>query len=228
MSTIMLAAKTRPLSPAPSPSVLEELFERAQRDIEAGKLAPGRKLDAMGLARWLRCVPGLAEEIFPPLLNAGLLIADGSNFIVAAVDISDLVPKLDARATLERQIARDAALAVVRSGLTPAQRQKFHDQLSFMERCARVGDIEGYIRENNILELHLAALSERAEDFATLILMKRAFRRAWIARNWLGDLIEPVELRTRLVHAILAGDHHQAELAVDAFITYLRRSFREE
>lgn len=205
---------------------IEALFKRAVDDIEAGRMAPGRKLNALAFARWFRCTPSAAEEVIPALLNAGLLIADGSNFIVAGTEVADLLPKLEGRAMLERQIARDAALAVVRSGLTPEQRQKLLDQLIFMERCAVVGDIEGYIRENNILELHIAALSERAEDFATLLLMKRTFRRAWIARNWLGDLIEPVRLRTRLIHAILAGDPHQSELAVDAFINYLRQSFQ--
>jgi DNA-binding GntR family transcriptional regulator len=196
------------------------LSEKLADDIATARLAPGRRVSMKSLAQWLRTTPETVETILPPFLEINMVTRDGQDVIIATVDRTDLLPRLDSRLPLEQMIARNASKNVL-----PEQLANMRDNIAHMKRCATLGDIDGYMLADRKLEHVIGAASLLPEQFEQLAVMKREFRRAWLAYNRLRDLSEPAGLRHNLVESIAAHDPVMAEKAVAAFIDYLRRSF---
>jgi DNA-binding GntR family transcriptional regulator len=196
------------------------LSEKLADDIATARLAPGRRFSIKSLAQWLRTTSETAEIILPAFLDSNMVARDGQDVIIASVDRTGLLPRLDSRLPLEQLIARNASTKA-----TPEQIANMRENTAHMKRCATIGDIDGYMRADRQLEQIIGSASQLPDQLEQLALMKREFRRAWLAYNRLRDLSEPAGLRHNLVESIAANNPEKAEKAVAAFIDYLRRSF---
>ncbi len=188
-------------------------------DIELARAAPGSILHADKIARQY----GAAQEALLPVIaeleSRGLLRREGANWRVAPIDREALLPKLEVRFALEQEVAEAAA-----GNVSAINRQEVAMLVGNLRRAALVGDIDGYMRSDRLLEKALAAASGIPETAAKLSGIKSELRRAWCAQNRLGDLSVPADLSGALVDAILNEDAKGAREAVSRFVEYLRQS----
>jgi DNA-binding FadR family transcriptional regulator len=197
-----------------------ELSVRLADLIGLARLMPGHRTSKSKLALHLRARAEDIEAILPAFVEKALLMLDGDDIVVAAVDRASLMHQMEKREPLEKAIAHAAAVKA-----TASQRETIAGAVTLMKRSAMVGDMEGYMNADRVLEKLIGEVAALPESFEKLVAIKRDFRRAWCAHNRLRDLNVPAELRQNLAEAITKGDAQAAVDAVHYFLEYLRKAY---
>jgi DNA-binding GntR family transcriptional regulator len=198
----------------------QELLAQLAEDIDFARLTPGQTLDFATLARRLRTTKPKAIVAARSLAPLGLISINADSCTIALVERDHLLPRLDVRLVLEQQVAEAAAARSDR-----IDRAEIEDAAGMLERCALIGDIDGYMRSDRRIERAIAAAANMPEVSEQVFALKSEFRRAWCAYNRLRDLKVPAAHRQALVSALLIGDATAAKLAIQRFIEYLRQSY---
>ncbi len=197
-----------------------DLSARLSDSIDLARLMPGQRISKARLAFQLRARLDDVEAVLPAFVGTGLVSIDGDDVLVADLDRSRLMLRMEEREPLETALAHAAA-----SKATASQRQVISGAVLLLKRSAMVGDMEGYMRADRALERLIGEAADLPDSFEKLVQIKREFRRAWCAHNRLRDLNIPAGLRQRLAEAIAAGDAKVAVEAVNQFLNYLRKSY---
>jgi DNA-binding GntR family transcriptional regulator len=189
-------------------------------EIVMARVAPEKRLTLTQVCRLIQADKTEIEPVVADLASKQLLTREGDSVIIAAVDRTRLLPRLEERLVIEQAVAHAAANSVSSKDI-----EEMMEAVSMLKRSAMVGDIDGYITADRRLERAIGAASGAPEKVEELAVIKREFRRAWCAFNRLRDLNVPAKLRQTLVEAIIAGKPDDATAAVRSFIEYLRKSF---
>jgi DNA-binding GntR family transcriptional regulator len=199
-----------------------ELSARMLESIGLARLAPGQRISLDSLALHLRAKTEDIKAILPSIAETGLLsvhlsAAQQTDVVIAELDRTALLARLEEREMLETEIAAAAAI-----NATADQRTALQSTALLLKRSALVGDMEGYMTADRALEKIIGHSSQRADSFEKLVQIKREFRRAWCAHNRLRDLNIPAAMRETLTKAIVDGHPDAAILAVKNFMKYIR------
>jgi DNA-binding GntR family transcriptional regulator len=199
---------------------LEELFRELEDAILLARIAPGQRLVLREFAALGRATLRDAEAILPRLAATGMLAFDGVHVAVKALDQNAMFATLPRRMELEIRIVRAAA-----EKATDAQLRAMRASEALQSRCALVGDMEGLMAAERVLERLLAEASGLLADGAELREIKVEFRRAWCAVNRFRSFTNVSSIRTELVAAVAQRNPDAAEAQVRVFFDHLLRSY---
>ena len=189
-------------------------------EIVMARVAPEKRLTLAQVCRLINADNEEIEPVVGELAEKGLLTREDNSVLIAPVDRTGLLQRLDQRLISEQEIAHAAA-----GSASDQDKKDMADAIAMLKRSAMVGDIDGYIKADRKLERAIGCASGLATKTEELAVIKREFRRAWCAFNRLRDLNVPAKLRQTLVEAIFAGKPDDATAAVRNFIVYLKKSF---
>lgn len=184
-------------------SVVDRIVQSLADDIVSGRLTPGTKLDAQGMAERFGVSRTPIRETFGHLSAMGLVThRPNRGVIVSTMHPDDLSDLYEAMAELEASLAR---LATLRMSREQRERlQKLHQESVHLVRDVGA---EGYARFNQDFHdlIFEAAQSPQLQDLAVATRARLApFRRAQfrvsnrISKSW--------EEHDAIVRAIMVGD----------------------
>lgn len=218
----MAATKSRPAPAAPADdlhgatiallqqhSLTTLVQHELQRQIVAGTLAAGSKLNEADIATQLRVSRGPVREAFRALEQSGLVRTEKNRGVyVRQLSLAEADEIYELRAALDGMIGRLAAQRI-----QPAQLQQLRDIIKRMQPAGRARDVEAYFPLN--LQFH-DLLAEAACNGALLAHYRRIvneltlFRHETLARN-----AEHIPVSTKaheaIVDAVAKGDALRAE-----------------
>jgi phosphonate utilization transcriptional regulator len=180
-----------------------------QRQIVAGALAAGSKLNEADIAAQLRVSRGPVREAFRALEQSGLVRTEKNRGVfVRQLSLAEADEIYEVRAALDGMIGRLAAQRI-----HGAQLQQLRDIIKRMQAAGRARDVEAYFPLN--LRFH-DLLAEAAGNSAMLAHYRRIvdeltlFRHETLARN-----VEHIPVSTKaheaIVNAVAKGDAVRAE-----------------
>jgi phosphonate utilization transcriptional regulator len=185
--------------------VLREL----QRQIVAGELGAGAKLNEADIAAQLRVSRGPVREAFRALEQSGLVRTEKNRGVfVRQLSLHEADEIYEVRAALDGLIGRLAAQRIRAAGL-----QRLRDIVKRMHQAGRTRDVDAYFPLN--LEFH-ELLAQAAGNAALLDNYRRVvnelnlFRRETLARN-AGHIPVSTKDHEAIVNAVAKGDAAQAE-----------------
>jgi hypothetical protein len=114
-------------------------------------------------------------------------------------------------------LAEEALITAAIIGLDEHIRGRLRHALAFQARCAMIGDAEGVIRSDDLIESLICEAAGETECARELKAMKQPFKDAWRTTNFLRDMKPDVELRERMVTCILDADEAGAVACVRRF-----------
>jgi DNA-binding GntR family transcriptional regulator len=193
----------------------EELRCRLETEIFSGALAPGERLDEMGLARRFNVSRTPVREALMQLASSGLVeMRPRQGAVVATITVQDLLQMFEVMAELEAMCARLAARRT-----TPEERARIAAAHEACKRCASDRDPIAYYEANRTFHevLYAGAHNQYLED-STRSLRNRlnAYRRFQLHRG--GRVAQSLAEHEAVVEAILAGDAEAAENAMRAHV----------
>lgn len=184
-------------------NVVDRIVQSLSDDIVSGRLVPGTKLDAQGMAERFGVSRTPIRETFGHLSAMGLVTHRPNRGVIVSTMMPEALSDLyEAMAELESALARLATLRMSRD-----QRERLQQIHRDSVHLVRDGGTDSYARFNQ--EFHdlifEAAQSSQLQDLAVATRARLApFRRAQfkvsnrISRSW--------EEHDAIVRAILAGD----------------------
>jgi DNA-binding GntR family transcriptional regulator len=114
-------------------------------------------------------------------------------------------------------LAEEALIAAAILGLDDPIKGRLRHALAFQARCAMIGDTEGVIAADELIESLICEAAGETESAHGLKAMKKSFKEAWRAAHRLRDMTPDVELREQMVTCILAGDEAGAVACIRRF-----------
>ncbi len=180
-----------------------------QRQIVAGELPIGAKLNEADIAATLHVSRGPVREAFRALEQSGLVRTEKNRGVfVRQLSLHEADEIYEVRAALDGLIGRLAAQRI-----RPAELQRLRDIVKRMHAAGRAHDVDAYFPLN--LEFH-DLLSEAAgnaalrDNYRRVVNQLNLFRRETLARN-----AEHIPVSTRdheaIVDAVAQGDGELAE-----------------
>ncbi len=203
-------------NPPPSPSALDVLRthslttlvqEEIDRQITAGELVAGQRINEIALAEKLRISRGPIREACRALVEAGLLVAVRNRGVfVRKIGPEEMAEVYDIRAALD-----DLAGRALAGRITPEQLAVLKDLVRQMDEAAARGDIAVYYPlnvafHNSIIEF--AGNARLARLYQGLIKELHLCRRAGLVQG--GGLHVSNEDHKRLIEALEARDPERA------------------
>jgi DNA-binding GntR family transcriptional regulator len=189
------------------PSLHEEVASRLRTLIFERRLSPGSWIDELALARQWGISRTPLREALKVLAVEGLVTAHpGRGCQVAEMSEDDAAQLFPVMAILEGRCALEAVQHASDADLRGLQ--VLHDEL---ERCAAIGDVEGYYRANHVFHARVQELAGNPWlGRATTELRK--FMRLLRGRqlNWPGRMAESIAEHRALMQAIARRDAHTA------------------
>jgi DNA-binding GntR family transcriptional regulator len=114
-------------------------------------------------------------------------------------------------------LAEEALLAAAINGLDDHIRGRLRHAMAFQVRCGMIGDAEGVITSDDLIESLICEAAGESASARELKAMKQPFKDAWRATHRLRDMKPDVELRMQMVTCILAGDETGAVACIRRF-----------
>ena len=179
-----------------------------ERDILAGDLAPGAKLNEEELASRFNVSRGPVREAFRALESEGLVRTEKNRGVtVRQVSIAEADEIYEVRAGIDELIGR-----LLAERITPAQVAELRALLRGMQQHSKARDVAGYYPLNVRFHESLAEFTGNRALVATyrrLVNALHLYRRETLARNAESFPISTRE-HAEIVDAIVAGDADRA------------------
>jgi DNA-binding GntR family transcriptional regulator len=195
----------------PAVSQAQKLRDALEDDIVNGVLTPGDRLDEAALADRFRVSRTPIREAFKSLVGSGLVeTVPNRGTFVAKVGLPGLIEMFEVMAELEGMCARLAARRI-----SDDESSDLQSLLGACERAHAAGDPDAYYYENERFHdciyraSHNGFLAQQARQLQTRL---KPYRRLQLrVRNRAGTSLAE---HREIVAAILAGDEHAAETAI--------------
>jgi DNA-binding GntR family transcriptional regulator len=134
----------------------------------------------------------------------------------------DLVSTSAAREEMLKELpilmlAEEALIAAAIHRLDDHIRGRLRHAMAFQLRCAMIGDTEGVITSDELIESLICEAAGEPQSASELKAMKQPFKDAWRTNNSLRDMKPDVNQREQMVAFILAGDEAGAISCVRRF-----------
>jgi DNA-binding GntR family transcriptional regulator len=114
-------------------------------------------------------------------------------------------------------LAEEALIAAAIHRLDDHIRGRLRHAMAFQVRCAMIGDAEGVITSDDVIESLICEAAGEPESARELKAMKQPFKDAWRANNSLRDMKPDVSQREQMLTCILAGDEAGAIACIRRF-----------
>jgi len=202
----------------------EGLRQRLEREIFAGTLRPGERLDENGLARRFGVSRTPVREALLQLASAGLIeMRPRQGAVVAAITVQQLLQMFEVMADLEALCARYAARR-----MGPAERQALARAHKICVDQANRHDPEEYYEANRVFhEMIYAGTRNTYLEETTRALRNRlsSYRRFQLHQP--GRMANSLAEHEAVVEAILAGDAEKAASAMRVHVTVQSEVFAD-
>ncbi len=198
----------------------DEAFRRLEEMIVSLRLKPGEAVTEPTLVEMIEIGRTPTREAVQRLAAQGLIrVQAGKGLVITEVNPFDHLALLEARAVLERLLARRAA-AVARDAL----RRELVDCSVSMTRRAEAGDLEGFMRQDKAFDGIIAQGARNRFASAAVAPMQTLSRRFWYAHQAGTDLEPSARLHVAVMGAIVEADPDAAGRASDALMDDLRQA----
>ncbi len=198
----------------------DEAFRRLEEMIVSLRLKPGEAVTEPALVEMIEIGRTPTREAVQRLAAQGLIrVQAGKGLVITEVNPFDHLALLEARAVLERLLARRAA-AVARDAL----RRELVDCSVSMTRRAEAGDLEGFMRQDKTFDSIIAQGARNRFASAAVAPMQTLSRRFWYAHQAGTDLEPSARLHVAVMGAIVEADPDAAGRASDALMDDLRQA----
>jgi DNA-binding GntR family transcriptional regulator len=114
-------------------------------------------------------------------------------------------------------LAEEALIAAATHRLDDHIRSRLRHAMAFQVRCAMIGDTEGVITSDELIESLICEAAGETESARELKAMKQPFKDAWRTINSLRDMKPDVSQREQMLTCILAGDEAGAIACIRRF-----------
>jgi DNA-binding GntR family transcriptional regulator len=114
-------------------------------------------------------------------------------------------------------LAEEALISAAINRIDDHVRGRLRHAMAFQVRCAMIGDTEGVIAADELIEGLICEAAGETESARELKAMKQPFKDAWRVTNRLRDMKPDVELREQMVTCILAADEAGAVACIRRF-----------
>jgi DNA-binding GntR family transcriptional regulator len=188
--------------------------------VRFARATPGARLTKRAFGQLGRVTEAELEGVLPELLATGLVAVEGDMIAVRPLDPDAMFATLPRRREIEIAIARAAAEKASVEDLKGLQSSQM-----LQNRCAMVGDLDGLIQAESVLERQLINASGLHAEGEELREIKQEFRRAWCARNRLRDFTDAAKIRDELVQAIARRDPDAAERQIQVFFDHILSNY---
>ena len=202
----------------------DDLRGTLEREILAGDLPPGERLDESRLAARFGVSRTPVREALLQLASGGLVeMRPRQGAVVAAMTVQQLLQMFEVMAEMEALCARLAARR-----MTPAERQTLSSLHETCSEPAENGDVDGYYAANRSFHeliysgAHNAYLEEQTRSLRNRLSSYRRFQ-----LNHPGRIDQSLSEHGDVVAAIVAGDADRAADAMRAHVAIQGDTFTD-
>jgi DNA-binding GntR family transcriptional regulator len=188
--------------------------------VRFARAAPGARLTKQAFGQLGRATEAELEGVLAELVATGLVAVDGDTIAIRPLDTDAMFATLPRRREIEIAIARIAAEKASNADIKALQSSQM-----LQNRCAMVGDLDGLIQAESVLEGRLIEASGLHAEGEELREIKQEFRRAWCAKNRLRDFTDAARIRDELVQAIARRDPDAAERQIHVFFDHILSNY---
>jgi DNA-binding GntR family transcriptional regulator len=199
-------------------TLTDQAHQELEEQIVTLEIAPGTVVSEALLSKRLGIGRTPTREALQRLARERLVvIMPRRGIVVSEINVQTQLQLIEVRRELERLLAQSSARRA-----TEAQRQRFAELATAMDKCAESEDGEAFLKLDREFNLLMLAAARNGFAASAMSLVQGLSRRFWFAfYRQAGDLPRAARLHGEIARAISKGNRDEAAAASDRLMTHI-------